>query len=708
MCSSVLARSSFNTLIMLWKFSPKQQKPLDLSHLALGVIALYLLGLAVHSSVLISLMGMLLWGFVPGFYAIRFLKVPSISWAGELILSSAISFLGVILGLVLFRAAVPFTENSQVGFVVGVNLVLYIAYLFYRRRYTEPVREIGKEDYGILVLALLPLILFIVRSILNPYIVDQDGTTYIQIMQIIHQTHVDGSFLGARRAAFTNAVMSLNYLTQIDFLSVMKFVLPGFIWLVMGLPFALVRGLSKEKTTILAGLLVLSSGAMASEIDRVKPEIFIFLLWFPTVLWFFWTVTTKRWYYYLIGLLFAYLSFRSHDTGAIVLLTYLIAGVLLVLSYYQTWRKYITPKNCGYAVLIMLPYIFAFHLTSLLDSFRETLANIPITVTGLQFRLWFLNSYNSGGVQAGWPGWTFVMFYIFNGFTAALFFIWGFIRFKQSKSDRAGWMALALPLLSGVIYLLLSEILPRFGVYFLPDRSWVHFFYDCVIATFLICVLLKPTQRIMPAWLTWIGGISIIGGACIAVILSVVLGSLVSRTEAGGIEHIIQLPTNAVVLSSQEFNNILVTVYGGRQFIGVALPAVGSDGAPKDLASLQAYLNGQIDAGKIGIISTDATITEQQLVQTITDSKENGTVVTHTTQILSDKIETVSQGATTITASTPVYFYYSFAKTDGAQTKLGRASWVSGIDLSHRSLFADIPTTSDTYRDSASVLVRIR
>lgn len=692
---------------MLWKIAGSTKKPFSTSHLAPLVVLIYLIAVWFNLLPLIAIAGLLLWGFIPGFYVVQCIRVPKISLAGELILGSALSFGITVLSLVMVRTSIPFTEYAQTGFVLGLNLVIWVGYLIYNHYYPETEREITGEELFILGIALIPLLMFIVRSVLNPYLVDQDGATYVTVMEEIKRTHFDSSFLGLRRAAFTNAVMSLNYLTHIDFLSILKFVLPGYIWFVLSLPFALLTNLRRQKWFPMIGLLFLSSAALISGVDRVKPEILVFLLWFPTVLFFYWSITTRRLLFYVIGLVFAYLSFRSHDTGAITFLAYLLATVVGVIILYKELRPAITVKNVLLAVVIILPYLKILPLTDLLASFRETFHSLPFSTQGIHFHWWFLNDYQSGGVLAGWPGWLFILFYIFNGVGILLFLFLALKKLIGHIRQKSDLLALTLPIISLVIYFSVSEILPRFGFFFLPDRAWVHFFYDAAILTLLALCLVEPKFARLPAWSRYLGWLSLSGGIAIAFLLTTVLGSVVSSSETAGIAQISNLPPNAVILSTQPFNNILVDVYGQHKFIPVTLPPPNQADAPQDSTAVKSYLNTAIDAGRIIYQQRDSRTVDRQVIETVTETKDNGILVTHNVTVLSD-VQTSELSQALIDTTTPVYLFYSFAKTDGLQARLGRASWVSGIDLSHRSLFNAITLPVAIYRDKATVLLRIR
>ncbi len=683
---------------MLWQFSSKQQKPFSLVHLAPVVILLYGLGLLVQAEFLIASMGLLLWGFVPGFYLLRFLPFPKLGLAGELILSCVLSFVTVTLLLIVLRGPMPFILTPQVLLVTGLNAAIYVTYLLVRRQLKEGIRLITREDWIVLAIALLPLLMFIVRSLLNPYLVDQDGSTYVKVMDEISRAHQDISVLGARRAAFTNAVMSLGYMTRINYLELLKFVLPGFAWIVFGLPAAVISNLSKQKVLPLLALLMLSSASLLSEIDRIKPEIFVLLLWLPAVLCFFWGTTHRKVSLYVLGLAIAYLSFRSHDTGAITLLTYLMASVAFAALRFKEIQKFLTWKKTLWGGVIIFPYLLLFGVGSLFASFQETLANLPQTISGSHFHWWFLNSYNSGGIQAGWPGWTFIIFYVFNGFGAII--LLG-VALRQLRQKGGTSSALLLPLISLVVYGTLSEILPRFGIFFLPDRTWVHFFYDATIIILLIALTISKFT--LPRWLQALAWVSIVGGVCISFLLSVTLGSVVSRSESGVIASIRSLPKGSLVLSTQAFNSILVDTYGDKEFISITLP-----GNLKDLAALRANIDQQIADNHIGHQVTNATITDHQLIETIIHSQENGILVTRETHVLSQDEQVTTDSHRDIGPSSSIYLLYSFAKTDGLQTKFGRGSWISGIDLPDRGLFAAIPSAQAAYRDPYSVLVKVR
>jgi hypothetical protein len=281
-----------------------------------------------------------------------------------------------------------------------------------------------------------------------------------------------------------------------------------------------------------------------------------------------------------------------HETGTISVGIYLITLVWIIAKNYAKFKPSITRKNIIIFLIIIFPYLvllkpqlfvsgFVFHIYSL---FEDSL--------GGGFRLWFLNNYTSGKVNSSWPGFSFVIYYALNG--VLIIFSAVYLLFLNRKSF--SFYYLFPSMIAIIVYFTIAEVLPRAGIFLLPDRAIVQLFYYSVFIILLIVFMKKDISiktNISKALICLLA-VNLFGSLLSSFYLTMYSGSLASRNEKASITAIRNIENNAVILSSQPLNETLVEIYGNRNFITVNLPSEFREtNATIDIISQ--YINEKID-----------------------------------------------------------------------------------------------------------------
>ena len=209
--------------------------------------------------------------------------------------------------------------------------------------------------------------------------------------------------------------------------------------------------------------------------------------------------------------------------------------------------------------------------------------------------------------------------------------------------------------------------------------------------------------------------LNIIGSLFLSILLAISVGSIVSRSEGGMINKIRNdIEENAIILSTQKFNNVMVERYTGREFLVIKLPDSIKDNFnhPDEFTkNLKNYINAAMESGEIAKNPKEFPIINKKLIEVIEEFKvsEYGQIKRTEKEnlLLSTEIKP-SQKDLLIEKNIPIYLLYSFAKTDGFLNKVGRKYWSAGIDPENRDWFYNIQNDGVSYKDRATILIKIR
>lgn len=674
---------------------------------------LWLLNTSVDTSfapALIAIVGLVLFLYIPGKHLNDILGInKDLDLIPRISFSIASSLVVIGFSYLLTRVFLGFGQTSNIIMILVVNIVLYVLnYFFKTGKTSEKTTTESKFNYFSLI-ALIPAVLFIIRSIINPYLVDQDGEKYIFIMNKIVEYKVDSSFLSAARYLFSELVVGLHYITGINFLNIFKFVFPLATWLTFPVILALFNK-SKNKILYSLPLLVMISPSLSGHIDRFKPESIILMIAIPAIVLFVLAVKKNSIKFFIFGLVYALIATRCHETGVLFAGAYLLGGITLIKNNWVTLKSFFSFQRIVWAIVIIIPYLILLHPEKIIGSFYNTVIAIGNIERPLHFRAWFLDHFISQGANLSWPGYSFIIYYLFNGIAiTALALIAIF-----SKKDRQS-KATMLPAIIGLgIFLVITEILPRIGVFFLPDRAIVQLFLYAFIIV-IISSIYSPnfmkllSNKIVLSLLV----INIIGGAAVAFVLQAQAGSLVSREESSLIQKMrSSTETNAVILSTQKLNAAMVEIYSGREFVPISLPD-DLKTSNSNLDEIRTEIMNQIEAKNITL--TNKNVPNRVIVTSTTNKTTSFDAFFDGSYMLTiDDVHTSENSKKTLPnpdqtiRNRPIYLLYSFTKNNGFLQKVGRAYLSNSIDSGSNAIFEKISHDSETFfEDNAGILIKL-
>ena len=647
--------------------------------------------------------------FVPGYYLNKILKLnKELSFPAKIGFAIVTSVALINFVFIAFNNFLLFEKNLFISLILLINASILGVYFLYFKDQKEKKVFFNRENFLLLLIALIPFLLFIVRVILNPYLTDQDGAAYVTAMQDVKLRFFDSSFLNPRRLGFTYIVMPIHYLSNIDFIEIFKFILPGVVWLSFMSAFALIEKntLKNKYFVAVIYLLILLAPAFIDHIDRFKPETISFMMTLPSIIMFVFSVIKKNYQFYILGLLYALVAFKSHDAGSILLLSYLTGGLVYLIFNLRGLKTYLNFKNIILVIIIIAPYLLLFKISDIIGVFRDSLNFFPHSLSDFHFRWWFLNNYSSAGGELGWPGWTFILFYAYNGILAVVLMILLllYVKKRKLKGKKEFFLAASAILFNIIFFLTVSEVLPRFGFFFLPDRAWLHLFYFSVI--FIILVLYFWPQMLklkLTKYLVYIVSANIILSIFVSTFLVLTAGSLISRSEKNLIEKIKDnTPENAIILSTQKYNNVMVEKYAKRDFINIDLPDSAKNQKMAD------YILERINIGQIAQNPDNFLTVTNKIIDEATISRYGGLISYKEKKIIAEKTREPLKEELLIKKDRPVYLFYSFSKTDGLLNKIGRKYWTAGIDLKSRDFFWNFENPNVFYKDKAGIIIKIR
>lgn len=653
---------------------------------------------------LFFLPGLLLFFFLPGFNLLPLLRINSTHPLIKIAFSVILSMASVIFSFAVVRGYTGFFEAKMVALVIILNALAWIVNLIWVKRCKTKTLNQDKS-LAFWLIGLTPFILFAVRSLINPYLVDQDGEKYIYIMEKIQEYRVDGSFLSNGRYLFSYLIMSCEYLTKIGFVNLFKFVFPAMIWLSLPAIGILIKPERLPSRNII--LLLIASPAFMGQIDRFKPESASIAIVIPAIIFFVLSLREKNILYYIIGFIFSFIASKLHETGNIFLFSYLFSSLMLAFLNRERLKKYMTRRNIMITLIVIFPYIMLLELNKSVGNFLSSISLLGLSDTKVGFNFWFLDNFRSLNADLSWPGFSFVYYYAFNGALIVILAIIAIFRLLKAKL-RSNYEQMVLPTISFLIFLSFAEILPRLNIFVMPDRSMIHLFLFSGLILVVAFSISKPNQYFLEKYIVLLLIVNLIGSASLSLFLASNAGSLVSRAEDKLIDQIRRTEKNSLILSTQSFNQTLVETYGKREFVAITLP----DSAAKDSNLVKDYILSEIEKGEITHDTRKYPVTVEKRANYTSRSNflvfNDGIYVVKASEDSDIDPERVTTEKTTISDDTPVYLFYSFIKSKGFLSKVNRKYLSDGFDIKGEPLLIELSKTSSSYSDPSGVIIKLR
>ncbi|KKS10114.1 MAG: hypothetical protein UU64_C0009G0016 [candidate division WWE3 bacterium GW2011_GWF2_41_45] len=244
----------------------------------------------------------------------------------------------------------------------------------------------------------------------------------------------------------------------------------------------------------------------------------------------------------------------------------LVAIILLIKQLVEVWLRGDKKDKTIVLLIIIIAFLSAFLGYNYVFTLRVTLANLTIIfsnfVNNFKWSWWFLsNEYSADQMSVAWNGWRSVLTY-YAYYLSPIIFGWLiFLIIKIFKNYKINAFHYYL-IISGSIFFVFAEVLPRMNIGVLPERSWL--FFDITVLLFTANYV-KDKKISSPLRLLFIFLIliSLFGSYIVADGKK----SLTTSEEMKATEWIKGNTTKESIFISQQANNKLIEFFGGRKMI---------------------------------------------------------------------------------------------------------------------------------------------
>ncbi|MCL4418307.1 MAG: hypothetical protein M1365_16760 [Actinobacteria bacterium] len=175
--------------------------------------------------------GTLLLYYLPGhnLNSVLFSKRQKVEWYVRLPLDilASISVLSII--YLIIRNSLNLLEFNLVSFIIIINVILAIVSIFYDKTKIN-LKNISFKyitlNKHFLIILFIPIIFFVIRLILNPYVYDIDSLHYFVAYNNIIRTGIDNGSLFAGRDAAPFLIASSHYVAGWNYIGYFKIFTP--------------------------------------------------------------------------------------------------------------------------------------------------------------------------------------------------------------------------------------------------------------------------------------------------------------------------------------------------------------------------------------------------------------------------------------------------------------------------------------------------
>ena len=425
---------------------------------------------------------------LPGFNATLILSAISGRKLGRLELLLWITLISpIILSLVSFItisiAGHSFSEQN-----ITNNLILFTAITFVIAVITTPNSgsSLFSQPKSVQPLTIAFLIFLLFQSghfLLYRFLPEADPyRTLIDIEQDIKNGILEDS---TRRTLFEPLILGIYSITRIPPYWIYKIVLPLFSSILIVPFYLLAKKLTANKLIlVVASLSPFLLPVVSQESLVARPQL-LFMISLPVTIFLAQNLVTssnlKNSWWLLSLLLGSGIAIKIHELFSVQLVLVIIASIYF---YRQTIKKYPLESIVIATGLVILSLPWLRDL-GLLEPLAD-IAGRSLRILGkAKFDWWFIDSYtNVDGNQLGWPDFSWLFYYGYNlGLILPILLVIG-----QSKKLLKDLPKIWLAILGALIFLTIAELLPRFGLAYLPDRAMLFF---AIAAAFSLPFLLS-------------------------------------------------------------------------------------------------------------------------------------------------------------------------------------------------------------------------
>jgi hypothetical protein len=447
--------------------------------------------------------------------------------------------------------------------------------------------------------------------------------------------------------------------------------------------------IENKKLQSLVYLSLLIAPVILIEANIIRPQVMMVLFILPVLIMSQRAISERDSVLAAVAVVFSFVATVFHELG-IVLLGLSTLSLLICLCQLIFIEKVISFKNALISLVIIFPYLIIFKVDSYFGRVRDMATYALGLFGGFHWRWWFIDNYVSmDGHNLGWPGIMGLYYYAYNGLqlfaTFAILFVIVLFRRKYIILKHA-----LIPGLFVFVFLIVAEIMPRIGFFFLPNRAWVNIATGLLVGLVAIVSVYEEQLKNSKIFITLIIIMCTMGvGGTMYVSQNNV--SETYREESGSVQFIKNTAANSIFISSQE-NRTIVTLYGGRNY-------------------LQFEQNGTIDKQefeiKVEALLHQASLRIEKLVSP--DEIEHvvlyrdGLRVREFDRVVS--VRTIAVTEPTYTNTEPVYFYYSMRKSSSINAT--REYLKANLDLLNKDKYINMGY-DPVYQDGSVIILRLR
>ena len=651
--------------------------------------------LAKYSPVnILFLPGLILLFYLPGNLFFRLFPGLTKRWSGygKLALKVFVSVSFAATTQIITASSIDLTPKAQLAMLFTEVGFLYVLTLLFKRPSTlaswmghirKEITQTSVNDY--VALGILITVILITYSI-NPMANNADN-----FLVYLRDSINSGTNLSPLRPEFISYLAMAYFVLGLSYILIYRiiFVFLFFISTLIFFDYSK-RHIKSSMPRLLCYLVLLGGAVIITEVNIIRPQIATIVYTLPTLLLSVESIRVKDIKPGLLSLWFSAVALKFHELSLGLILASLIALIYNFINLVFFERR-ITWKQVGIGLIILFPY---FKILNVAAYFHQTISMFKYAIglfPGIHWRWWFINSYVTvDGVNIGWPGIQAVYYYLYNGILLFIFavslYCWCLIKNKKPR------FYLIIPIFYVAIFLFVAELLPRLGLFFLPNRAWVHLMLGTSILVLLGFEILDKTTKSFPRlFLATLFGIILIGAVGIVHVATDNILDIY-KSELASVKFIkTQTPQDSILISTQD-NETLVSVYGERLFARIEVDK-----------KINQEAFGLLINQKIKELSVKQTKIIAPEIKEIIEKYSEGELVSRTSRILQKRraleIEPIDP------VHTPVYFIYSLRKASGLNAQ--RDYLKKQIDLINKDTYSGFSYPM-VYKDNSVIIFRIR
>lgn len=665
----------------------------NINRLFLILLALYC-GLTITQTQIIwlqNLVSLPLIFFYPGYYVSK-LWQSSLPGATRLSLSLVFSIAIHIALLSLFKTSLSLTTQTLSWYLIILNLLIAVVLLIFSKGNSQKdTLPYGKIDYIILS---IPIALFFINFLLSPLVSEGDSYYFIYAaMDSFKAGHDVSPYIN--RPGFIPFIGLLKLAGSESYGFIFRFFLPLCFYIST---FPIIDYVKKHSqnynTSRWLFLLFLAAPILTTEVDIVRPQSLLFIFTVPVLILLGEYLVNRKISYLFIAFLITIVSTRIHELSYVLVLTCLCAFGLHGIRYLiqkqdrkKIWKQLL--QIIGATIIIGYPYFQLLQYDSTFSFIRNSTRGIFQNLYFANWRWWFLSDYKVDGYQLGWSGSQAALYYLYNGIL--LLIAIAFLLWLTKKKIR--WITLMPALIFTFIYFSVAEILPRFGLFYYPNRAWPHLIIGLVVLVITMTMNFRWRHPSFKPLIIIALGSAILAGVVGWTQLTLHKGGFFMREEIPIRDFIRdKLPDQSTLFVTQSSNQALVGIYSEQQ--SVAIPYLTTFSDPQTISE---------------------EVIEKTTIYKITKSETSPylkriIVQTQTGEIISEETHIIEP--TTITIPEPIkignnaYFYYSFARFNGY---MGQREWWRQVNsYQNYEFFQNFPDNDEVvYRDKAGIIIKL-